>query len=562
MSDKRSVWELLLKDSVSNKLNPLNGLADKLSNKFTGLQDKINKTEMTLSGVANEVPGLSSGLYMLANPMVLAGAGIAAIGAGLYKSGQLAYEFEKGMAKINATAQLGQGDLGKLKDRLQEIGSQSGGNFERIPDAYEKILSQTEKVNLSLSILETTVKGAEAAMTDIDIVSGALAQTLSVVGEKNTTANEVMDTLLKAKAVGAGEFTDFAQYLPQLIAAGNSLNVSFKDTAGLFSFMTAKGQSAADAAMLMKNAFTALQKNEILEGLDVEGIPLFADGARRNVKDIFLDLSTRLSTLTDKQKTQFFIDIGLNDAQAKSAFSVLTSDGEKFKKVMEDVNNSLGETQKQLEATANKARDWGNIADEIKGWGVSIGELVLPVVDALVSGISGFARDVKGLFTGELFKDQEASDKAKLLVNQKAAQDAAYKQTQQKFGSDMQFGAGRNENKFYGYIYDVVFKKLSGIDSKNNVVQGENNNPIKNIFGGKNENNPGANQDTKLKDGLEQISGGGKQARNVIVNITKVVENINIHTASMKESSNDLTRQVEEIVLRAIQGAELALGNG
>ncbi len=559
MSDKRSVWELLLKDSVTKILNPLNGAADKVSAKFAGLQDKINRTEIALKGISNEVPGMSRGLDMLSSPMMLAGAGIAAVGAGLYKSGQLALDFETGLAKINATAQLNDSSLGKLHDRLQDIGGESGGNFEKVPEAYEKILSQTGKVNLSLDILETSLKGAKAGFTDIDVVAGALAQTLSVVGEQNTSASEVLDTLLKAKGVGAGEFKDFAQYMPQLIASAANMNISFKDTAGMFSYMTAKGQSAADSAMLMQNAFTALQKNEVIKGLGSKGINLFnAEGARRNIKDVFVDLSKKLSGLSDKQKTNFFIDIGLNDAQAKNAFSVLTSDADKFKNIMEGVNNALGETDKQLAATSNRARDWGDIFDQVKSWGVSLGEYILPVVDALVSGITGFARDFKNLLTGELFKDQPAYDDVKLRADKKNASDAAYKLTQQKFGADMSFGEGRGENKFYADSYNKFMKQLSGLDSKNNIVK-DDAGKMKNPFGKTEGSTDGTGN--KLKSGLEEISAGGKQTRNVIVTINKLVENINIHAATVKESGNDLTRQIEEIVLRAIQGSELALGN-
>ena len=60
---------------------------------------------------------------------------------------------------------------------------------------------------------------------------------------------------------------------------------------------------------------------------------------------------------------------------------------------------------------------------------------------------------------------------------------------------------------------------------------------------------------------MNNISDGGKSVRNVIVNITKMVENVNIHAANVKESGTEITRQVEEIMLRAIQGSELALGN-
>jgi TP901 family phage tail tape measure protein len=564
MSEKRSVWELFLKDSVSNKLNPLNGAADKLSGKFSNLNDRINRTHGNLNELGNNIPGVGRGLEMLNSPMLAVGAGIAVVGAGMYKSAQLAMDFETGMAKINATAQLGDQPLSQLHDRIQEIASASGGNFEKVPEAYEKILSQTGKVNLSLDILETSVKGAKAGFTDIDVVAGALAQTLSVVGEQNTTASEVMDTLLKAKRVGAGEFKDFAQYMPQLVASANNMNISFKDTAGLFSYMTAKGQSSADAAMLMQNAFTALQKNDVIKGLGAKGIPLFnVDGSRKNVKDIFLDLSKKLSGLTDKQKTKFFIDIGLNDAQAKNAFSVLTSDAGKFKNIMEDVNNALGETDSQLESTANRARSWGDIGDQMKSWGVSIGEYLLPVIDALMQGIEGFGRDFVGMFTGETWKDQDAYAKMNADVEQykkQQAADYAYRLTQQKFGDKMSFGAGTETNKFYDEAFQK-FLNVAGGPSKNDIVKGEDGKEMKDVFGAKNGKGT-EGKDSKLQSGIDSVSGGGKQTRNVIVTINKMVENINVHAATVKESSTEIKRIVEETMLRAVQGSELALGNG
>lgn len=553
MSEKRSVWELLLKDSVQNKLNPLNGAADKTAAKFAGLQDKINKTELAMSGLSSQVPMLN----MLTSPSMLAGAGIAAVGAGLFKAGHLAYDFETNMAKVNATAQLSDGLLGKLKNRLQDIGSDSGGNFEKVPQAYEKILSQTNKVNLSLDILETSLKGAKAGFADIDVVSGAVARTLSIVGDQNATADEVLDTLIKAKAVGAGEFNDFAQYLPQLIASGANLSIAFKDTAGVFAYMTAKGQSAADAAMLIQNAYTALQKENVITGLEKSGVKLFnAEGERRNIKDVFLDLNKKLSGLSDKQKSKFFIDIGLNDAQAKNAFSVLTSDAEKFRNIMGEVNNATGETDRQLERTTNHARDWGSIFDELKSWAVNLGDFILPVIDTLVSGISGIFRDVKdgivSLFTGTLFTDQAAYDEVLKQANQRNASLAAEKLTIQKFGAGHTNTA--EAGAFFMDSYNKFMKQVNGLDSKNNIVKGEDKlNPFK---------KPGESLNTNLQSGLDSISGGGTQVRNVIVNITKMVETINIHAASVKESGNEMVRDVEEIMLRAINGGEQALMNG
>src|SRR5690606_8048095 len=131
------------------------------------------------------------------------------------------------------------------------------------------------------------------------------------------TANEVLDTLLKAKAVGAGEFEDFARYLPGLIASAKNVGMAFKDTAGLFSFMTFKGQSPEQAATLIQNMITSLQKKEILVGLKKKGIdPFNVDGSRKNITRLFLDIEKKLHGMTDKQRAKFLIDVGLNDAQA------------------------------------------------------------------------------------------------------------------------------------------------------------------------------------------------------------------------------------------------------
>ncbi|HXU27516.1 MAG TPA: phage tail tape measure protein, partial [Bacteroidia bacterium] len=339
---------------------------------------------------ASEIPGLSRGMSMLNNPMILLAGGAALVGATLLKSTQIALNFNEGMAKVNATAQLGDEQLGKLKGRLKEIGSSSGGNFELIPGAYEKILSQTNKVNLSLDILETSVKGAKAGFTDIDTVAGALARTLSIVGEKNATAAQVMDTLFAAKKFGAGEFKDFAQYLPQLVADGKVLGINFKDVAGIFAFMTAKGQSAADATMLMKNAFTAMNKLPILKEMEKTGIKVFdAKGMRRNISDILGDFTKKWQSLSDKGRAIFLSNIKLHDAQALTAFSVLTSDAEKFKEVMGGVNNSIGETNRQLELTQNYSRTWGDVWDSFKDLGEDLGSIILPFVDGLVAALKG-----------------------------------------------------------------------------------------------------------------------------------------------------------------------------
>jgi TP901 family phage tail tape measure protein len=629
MNDKNTTWYLRLKDLATGPLKKLMDVATGVQNKFMGVQggfdkltqksnmmgrdfkrsfsqldtllenlkkrqseafsikhisayqrmidktrkemERLNKVsapskwqqfKSNIGSMGSQVPGVGSLISTATNPYMLAAGAALSIGVATTK---LAMDYETGMAKINATAQLPADTLGKLKDRLVEIGSTSGGNFELMPSAYEKILSQTNDVNLSLDVLQTAVKGAKAGFTDIDTVAGALAQTLSVVGSKNTTANEVMDTLLKAKAVGAGEFADFAQYLPQLIAAGDSLHVGFKDVSGLFAYMTAKGQGAAESAMLLQNAFTALQKDDIMKGLAKKGINLFdSKGMRRNIKDVFLELTTKLSGLTDKKKTKFLIDIDLKDAQARSAFSILTSEGKKFKEIMEGVNGALGETDKQLAMTGNTARTWGDIWDKLKAIGLAIGDFLIPPIDFFLQGLMDIGRTLKDLVSSEWWANFfGAVDEKKAFINStriKVANENALKTVNNKFGA---YSAGENpmltkqRNQALVNVQDILVKASAPNQNKivpNGKVDGKEPKKISDINTGNSSN--GSSGGSSSSSGVSGSGGGVSGNRSLVQNLY-----INIHIKKSQDlDDGTLKRKLTDVIVDAGRDGMVTLG--
>jgi TP901 family phage tail tape measure protein len=563
MAVKLSEWKLKVSENAQAVLSKLNAAADKTSAKFAKFQDQ-------LSGVGgndfmNELPGASRGLDLFSNKAMLAGAAVAATGAVLYKSGELALNFEEGMAKINATAQLTQPELSNLKKELIGVGKDSAGNFERIPDAFEKINSQVNDVQKSLQILKVANKGAQAGFVDIDLAAGALAQTMSIVGNK-ANAQEVMDTLLKAKAVGAGEFQDFAQYLPQLMAAGSNLNIAYKDTAGLFAFMTAKGQSAADSAMLMQNAFTALGKSDIISGLKKGGVEVFnKDGSMRALDAVFEDLGKKLNVMTAEQKSNWLEAVGLKDAQAKNAFAVLAGDATKLKSIMADVRNSTGEMNKQLEMTDNYSRSWKSIGDDIKSWGVAIGDFVLPMVDALVQGITGLFRNIKNLTQQTYWQNfgEEEQLASKKSMAMSTSQNEAKKSFIEKFGQEAWGKAFTTEQKAF---YDSKQKQLySAIMGEKYQSSLNSKDPLKGVFdksGKLVDFSPDKKKGKEIKSGIDNISGGGRSIRNIKVTIHKMVDGgINITSQTIEKGGDQIARQIEDLLLRAINGAELSLTN-
>ena len=316
------------------------------------LTDEIEELETAAGGGkfkkwADEAFDAIPGANLLKNPLVT---GMTAIGL----AGSAGMSFDENMAQVNITAQLDETGLEDLKKRLKRIAADNKTDVQVTPVGFEAINSQVDDVDLSLSILDAALKGSKAGFTDLDTVSAALAQTLSIVGKENTTAAEVLDTFFAAKRVGAGEFADFARYMPNLIAGADNLGIAYKEVAGTFAYMTGKGQSAERAATLMENAFSVLGRVDVRKKLSAAGVDVFDDtGKIRGVVDIFTDLQRVMAGLNDEQKSSFLEKIGLVDKEAKSAFAVLTSDIGKLSDSMNDVVNASGETDAALGYSAN-----------------------------------------------------------------------------------------------------------------------------------------------------------------------------------------------------------------
>ncbi|AZI55678.1 phage tail tape measure protein [Epilithonimonas vandammei] len=270
---------LNLKDGITDKITKISSASDKTTSKMQKLEkqtldnqkafDKAGKAAEGYRGKLSAMVSAIPGADVLMNPYVIATAAL--IGAG--KAGM---SFDEGMAKINTTAQLTAPQLEQLKDNIIETGMAAKANdLYALPEAYEKIISQTGDVIQSQDILKESIIGSKAGFTDQSIVADALAQSLSLIGKENATAREVLDTFFAAKRVGAGEFKDFANYMPGLIASGKALGITYKNVAGQFAFMTGKGFSAEKSAVLLENAYSALGKSDIREGLQAAGINVF-----------------------------------------------------------------------------------------------------------------------------------------------------------------------------------------------------------------------------------------------------------------------------------------------
>ena len=571
---KLSEWRLKLTDGVSVKLKQIAGLSDNAAMRMSNLQDRIEakfKSASTsvrnltgnirdsVSDMVTSFTGMSGSLLTsLTNPFIIATVVATAFGL---KATQMAMQFEQGMAKVNATAQVSQQELGGIRQQIIDIGRNSAVDLQRLPDSFEKINSQINNTEQSLEVLKASVKAADAGFADLDVVSGAVARTMNLVAKEGKNAQDVVDTFMMAKKLGAGEFTDFAQYMPQLIAAGNNLGVSFANTAGTFAYMTAMGQSAADSAMLMQNMFNMLGRGDVVKKLGGMGVNVFnEDGSMRQIDDIFVALGNKMNTMSDQGKSNLLESLGIKDQQAKSAFSVMIADADKLRSIMQGVGASSGEAQRTLEATNNPMRTITEIGNQFQAFMLDIGYAILPYASQALTWI----RDILVATIERVKEWWSGATLVKDLLWLVGAALGLIWDAVMAIGSAFMWVVDHTVKPIYdaiNWIYEKI-KDILGLSGEEMNIQAKVTNDLSPATTG--SFMPGEGGETTgvattgTDKGFSEVSGGGSQVRNVIVNMTN---SFNIKAATMKESMKEVEAIAIEAVVRIAQGAELTLAN-
>lgn len=330
---------------------------------------------------------------LLSNPLVVAG-------GALFSGVKKAMSADQSMAQINLTAQLDEKSLKDLKKKIQDIAKDNYFDMSAAPEGFEKILSQLGSVDASLPILDAAMKGTMAAgLEDINVVAGALAQTMSILGDR-AEAMDVLDTFFASKRVGAGEFADFAKYMPNLIAGADNLGIAYKEVAGVYAYMTGKGQSAEKAAVLMENMFSMLGRGEIRKNLEKIGVQVFDDeGKIRSMVDVFGELKSVSASMTDEQRSSMLEGLGIVDKEAKNAFSIMMSDTDKLSRSLTEVANSAGETERNLAASDNVMRELTKAWNTLKNILTTVGEAVLPIINIGLKGLLFVLEGVQTVIT-------------------------------------------------------------------------------------------------------------------------------------------------------------------
>lgn len=407
MAAGQTKLELVLE--LKNRIKAgLSSARSELNKSIGGIKAKIaelrESSSQMISGIAEQIPGLGSSLGMLANPYAAAAAGVMMLGATYVKAGQMANEWEKGMAKVNVTAQLSKKEMQGVSKEVLAIGAKNTTPLEEVPDAFNKIISAGLDVKTSLAALDPILKGAQAGFTDVGTVAGATVATMNSTGIKDAT--KVLDVLFATVNMGNAEFADIANYLPKIIPMAEKAGQSFQDTAGAFAYFTAQGFKSEQTATLLENTFKAISDPRITDGFKKIGVNVYdASGRAKPMLAILDELKGKLNGLSNEQKNQVFKTIGV-DGEATTALGAMLKDYDKLKEIISFTNSAQGQLNEAIKNAETPTDVWMIVSNELKAVMIQIGQTALPIIKTIGTYILNTIQYFKDLYTNsELFRD-------------------------------------------------------------------------------------------------------------------------------------------------------------
>ncbi len=393
------------------------GIVKGLNKEISQAQKELQKLE-TMGTNTNPLTKLKNDAIMAVPALGLVANPIVAGSLALSGATSMAASFEQGMAKINSTLQVSPVELEKLKNQLITLGKTSNVDLAQVPSAFEKIVSAVGDSKKSMEIFESSLKASKAGFTDINIVADAGAAILA--NYNGMKSDYAMDVLMKTKNLGKAEFGDLAKYMPQILPDAKRLGISFEEMAGSFAYFTSKGISVEQTTTYLKNMMKPLGDPDKIANLERLGVKIFELGENgekkmRPMTAIATDMNKAFGKMDAVKRLESFKKLEF-DMEAGAGFSLLMQDVPKLTDMMKGMSGATGETDKTLQFTGNTIDDFTQASNQFKAIFIQLGDLVLPLVNGALFGITASLEVLKSGFGTVQPLFQWFYDKSNLLI--------------------------------------------------------------------------------------------------------------------------------------------------
>lgn len=346
-----------------------------------GLTGALNRASSKVNAFGQKLKSVGASLQRFSAIGALAGGAAIKMGA----------DFDKSMTKIKALVGVAGDEVDAMSSKVREMAKQTGVSSSEAADALFFITSAGLRGSDAMDVLNASLKASAAGLGETKSIADLATSAMNAYGKENLSASGATDILTAAVREGKLESSELAAVMGQVLPTASAVGLEFKDVGAAMAAMSRTGTPAAQAATQLNAILSALLKTTPAQADAFAEMGLSAAGLRQQIKEEGL-----LSVLGSLKQgidgnAEAAAAIFPNVRALRGILDLTGSGADQAAQIFQSMNNTLGDTQKAFDTTAQSAsfqlKASLNIAKESFA---EMGAVLLQTLLPLIQDLAGF----------------------------------------------------------------------------------------------------------------------------------------------------------------------------
>ena len=291
-----------------------------------------------------------------------------------------------------------------LSDLSREMGAKTKFSASEAAGAINILAIAGESVDQIYSTLPATLNLAAAGGLDIasaaDIATGVMSG-FGIEAEKVERVSDILDTTASS---AKGSFSDFGEGLATVAGQAKVTGQNIEDTATALGILGNHNISAAEGGNMLQRVLKNLYQpigsaKEVLTELGISAYD--AEGNARPLQDVLKEFQGKLGDLNEEAKNQTLSKI-FDTAALRGAAFLIEDSGTAFDNLKGKINDCSGAAATMAGVQQdNLAGQLTILKSQLEELAISFGEMLMPVIRDIVSGIQGFVDKLNAMDEGQ-----------------------------------------------------------------------------------------------------------------------------------------------------------------
>ena len=301
--------------------------ADKISNKFGAISDKMKSTGKTMSvGITAPV--------------------IAGFGAAIKTSA----DFEAQMSKVGAIAQASSSDLKAMTNEAVDLGAKTSKSASEVAKGMQELASLGFDAKQTMEAMPGVISASEASGAELATTAQVMASSINAFGLKASDATHVADLLATAANDSAADINYMGDALKYAGTPAKALGVTLEDTSAAIEVMSNSGLDGSQAGTALHASFIKLaspskEASTLMQQLGVHLMD--AKGHFVGMPQLIAQFQNGLKGMSKEQKLATISTVVGSEA-ASGFLSLIDAGPSKIDKYSNAFKNSDGASKKHL----------------------------------------------------------------------------------------------------------------------------------------------------------------------------------------------------------------------